>query len=122
MDYSYYKMIYQSLARGMIDRDSYFNYDIFNESIPPSWKLGSTLFHKKRHSQTIDDSICAICMDGREGRDHEGNIINSNPIIYCDMCNIGVHQKCAGIYTIPEGQYICDRCRFLKEGMSSDSH
>ena len=56
--------------------------------------------------QAADDSgVCAICDDG-ESAPH-------NKIIYCDSCDVGVHQLCYGVENIPEGDYFCIPCRYL---------
>uniref|UniRef100_A0A1I7YJB6 PHD-type domain-containing protein n=1 Tax=Steinernema glaseri TaxID=37863 RepID=A0A1I7YJB6_9BILA len=54
----------------------------------------------KQFDQT---SGCCICRKGEADQ--------SNQILFCDMCNIAVHQDCYGVPYIPEGQWFCRRCQ-----------
>ncbi|KFM81381.1 Protein Jade-1, partial [Stegodyphus mimosarum] len=49
-----------------------------------------------------EDAICDVC---RSPDSHEGN-----EMVFCDACNICVHQICYGITKIPEGSWICRTC------------
>ncbi|XP_004472174.2 protein Jade-3 [Dasypus novemcinctus] len=49
-----------------------------------------------------EDVICDVCRspDSEEGND----------MVFCDKCNICVHQACYGILKVPEGSWLCRSC------------
>ena len=48
------------------------------------------------------DAVCDVCNDGE--------VTLNNQIIFCDACNVAVHQKCYGIDQIPTGNFFCRTC------------
>jgi len=108
--YKAWKSVRSSLLRGVVVKQPGFN--LIKEKPPPSWRVRV----KGRPSEeevaaTVpqaeeSDTICAICFDG-QSPEH-------NQIVFCERCDVGVHQACMGIRTIPDGDYFCDGCAYVE--------
>jgi hypothetical protein len=59
---------------------------------------------EKQREQDMD-AVCDICNDGE--------VTPDNQILFCEACNVAVHQFCYGIERIPAGDYYCLACRYL---------
>jgi mono/diheme cytochrome c family protein len=57
------------------------------------------------------DAVCDICRDGE--------VTPDNQILFCEACNVAVHQMCYGIEEVPEGDYYCIACRYFNRGKAS---
>lgn len=51
------------------------------------------------------DAVCDICNDGE--------VLPDNQILFCEACNVAVHQNCYGIEKVPEGDYYCKACTYF---------
>ncbi|KAG9266383.1 E3 ubiquitin-protein ligase Jade-2 [Astyanax mexicanus] len=49
-----------------------------------------------------EDVVCDVC------RSPEGE--DGNEMVFCDKCNICVHQACYGIMKVPQGNWLCRTC------------
>lgn len=66
-------------------------------------ECASNMSSKKAGIEFDDHVICDVCRspDGEDG----------NEMVFCEVCNICVHQACYGIAQIPEGDWLCSPCR-----------
>ncbi|MCH0629302.1 hypothetical protein JNB11_04925 [Kocuria palustris] len=53
------------------------------------------------------DQRCAVCNDS--------DCTDDNAIVFCDGCDIAVHQECYGIAFIPEGLWLCRHCMINRD-------
>ena len=72
----------------------------------------SPLILKEEFSTEIsDDTCCDIC--------GYPDASNANAIIFCDRCDVAVHQECYGVPSIPEGRWLCTRCGLIPNSIVS---
>uniref|UniRef100_A0A4W5MEJ5 Protein Jade-1 n=1 Tax=Hucho hucho TaxID=62062 RepID=A0A4W5MEJ5_9TELE len=57
-------------------------------------------YDRMRHAMA--DVVCDVC----RSPDSEDN----NEMVFCDKCNICVHQVCYGILKVPKGSWLCHTC------------
>ncbi|XP_076082783.1 uncharacterized protein LOC143053879 isoform X2 [Mytilus galloprovincialis] len=56
-----------------------------------------------RDEKEVDDNaVCDVCKDITEEENNE--------MIFCDGCNVCVHQACYGVQVIPDGNWFCKTC------------
>ncbi|KAI5925272.1 origin recognition complex subunit 4 C-terminus-domain-containing protein [Camillea tinctor] len=78
--------------------------EVYFEDLPS--KATNTAASENKENQegveSEDDEVCAICSKP----DSEP----PNEIIFCENCDMAVHQKCYDVPVIPEGDWICRSC------------
>uniref|UniRef100_A0A834RCY3 Protein Jade-1 n=1 Tax=Sarcoptes scabiei TaxID=52283 RepID=A0A834RCY3_SARSC len=77
----------------------------FLEYVIDKFEQESLMLLKKNpnNSQSLEDTtVCDVCKnpDAEDG----------NEMVFCEICNICVHQACYGILEIPEGDWFCRAC------------
>ena len=60
-----------------------------------------------------DNAVCDICGDGESS--------GENRIIFCDSCDVSVHQHCYGVDIVPRGDYFCRACIYHKKQQQTTS-
>ncbi|KAK0193615.1 PHD-zinc-finger like domain-containing protein [Armillaria mellea] len=85
-----------------VDTVSYETFEIIMDRLEKEWYNLTKNIPKPHFDMPSEDSTCAIC-DDAEGE-------NSNAIVFCDGCNLAVHQECYGVPYIPEGIWLCRKC------------
>ncbi|KAH9945753.1 PHD-zinc-finger like domain-containing protein [Amylocystis lapponica] len=90
-----------------LDKVSYEVFEIVMDRLEKEWFDLTKNIPKPDLALPSEDSTCAIC-DDSEGE-------NTNAIVFCDGCNLAVHQDCYGVPYIPEGQWLCRKCTVSPE-------
>jgi len=72
------------------------------------------IYDKYSIQKTDQDLLCSVC--------GQGHSEEPNQIVFCEMCDLAVHQRCYGVAQIPEGEWLCWPCKeyesaCLKKGM-----
>ncbi|KAG8699729.1 nuA3 HAT complex component nto1 [Ceratobasidium sp. 395] len=93
--------------RDQDERVSSETFEIIIDRLEKEWFNLMKRIPKPDQALPSEDSTCAVCDDG------EGE--NSNAIVFCDGCNLAVHQDCYGVPYIPEGQWLCRKCTVAPE-------
>ena len=111
-----WKFVAQGLHKGLQDQSPDFNKHK-EEALPASWTVQvdgrppppapEALAAAARGWEEDDDSICMVCFDGSS--------TENNEIVFCDGCNVAVHQSCYGLAEVPEGDFYCEKCVGLME-------
>ncbi|KAG7094890.1 hypothetical protein E1B28_005697 [Marasmius oreades] len=94
-----------------LDKISYETFEIVMDRLEKEWFDLTKNIPKPDFAMPSEDSTCAIC-DDSEGE-------NANAIVFCDGCNLAVHQDCYGVPYIPEGQWLCRKCTVSPENPPS---
>jgi len=95
--------------RDQLDVISYETFEIIFDRLEKEWfSLVKRIPSRFSFGEAMDEeefpeeSQCAICDDNE--------CENLNAIVFCDGCNLAVHQECYGVPFIPEGQWLCRKC------------
>lgn len=54
-----------------------------------------------------EEAMCAVCSGGLS--------VAPNLIVFCERCDIAVHQRCYGVDDIPAGEWLCWPCKVFEE-------
>ncbi|KAE9018831.1 Fanconi anemia group M protein [Phytophthora rubi] len=57
---------------------------------------------KSTEPEQEEEGCCSVCL--------ESESYDDDPIVFCDGCNLAVHQFCYGIRVVPSDKWFCDVC------------
>ena len=79
--------------------------------IKPSEKIQPEKPGETEEEEQEEGETCNICGYGYSEPDDQ--------LVFCDHCNLAVHQSCYGIATLPEGDWMCSVCTHGKSPSST---
>ena len=79
--------------------------------IKPSEKIQPEKPGETEEEEQEEGETCNICGYGYSEPDDQ--------LVFCDHCNLAVHQSCYGIATLPEGDWMCSVCSHGKSPSST---
>ncbi|RLN52459.1 hypothetical protein BBJ28_00007668 [Nothophytophthora sp. Chile5] len=71
-------------------------------------QLSAHIEREGSDAKDADDESCSIC--------RESESFDDDPIVFCDGCNVAVHQFCYGIRVVPSGTWFCEVCAEASAG------
>lgn len=101
-DYSWLDLVNEKRRSEGVSQVSYNVFEFLVDRFEKELYLENLDLGSEKQAAIDEDAVCCICMDGE--------CHNSNAILFCDMCNVAVHQECYGVPYIPEGQWLCRHC------------
>ncbi|GMH97528.1 hypothetical protein TrVE_jg7911 [Triparma verrucosa] len=63
------------------------------------------LLEEQAKLDELMNACCQVCQDGE--------VMPDNQIVFCEGCNVSVHQKCYGVERVPVGDWYCRLCEPL---------
>ncbi|KZS94692.1 hypothetical protein SISNIDRAFT_452784 [Sistotremastrum niveocremeum HHB9708] len=106
-DQAWLDTLNQERRKEQSNQVSYETFEIIMDKIEKDWFELMKKLPKTDAPIPSEDSTCSICDDAE--------VENSNAIVFCDGCNLAVHQECYGVPYIPEGQWLCRKCQLSPE-------
>ncbi|XP_068162587.1 bromodomain-containing protein 1 isoform X2 [Antennarius striatus] len=101
-DYSWLDLVNEKRRSEGVSQVSHNVFEFLIDRFEKELYLESLDQGSEKQAPIDEDAVCCICMDGE--------CHNSNAILFCDVCNVAVHQECYGVPYIPEGQWLCRHC------------
>lgn len=101
-DYAWLDLVNEKRRNEGVSQVSYNVFEFLVDRFEKELYLESLDQCSEKQASVDEDAVCCICMDGE--------CHDSNAILFCDVCNVAVHQECYGVPYVPEGQWLCRHC------------